>query len=99
MQTSVNLTQGVATLIVVGEVDVSVVHDLAAAIEKALGKGPPSFVIDLSAVTFCDSSGLAHFLHAAQKCVDRDVEFRIVGVRPTVREVFELIQTTDLLGD
>ena len=97
IQASIGLTDGVATVFVVGEIDVAVVHDLAGAIDDALGKGLPTLVIDLSSVTFCDSSGLGQFLHAAQECATRGVKFRIVGANREVRKVFELTETTDLL--
>jgi anti-sigma B factor antagonist len=99
MQTSVGAREGAATVIVVGEIDVAVVHDLAGAIDDALGKGLPTLVVDLSAVTFCDSSGLGQFLHAARECANRGVAFRIVGASPGVRKVFELTETTELLDE
>jgi anti-sigma B factor antagonist len=98
MQTSIGLSEGVATVFVVGEIDIAVVHDLAGVIDNVLGKGLPTLVVDLSAVTFCDSSGLGQFLHAADECTNLGVEFRIVGANQNVRKVFELTETTDLLG-
>jgi anti-sigma B factor antagonist len=99
LQTSVVSGDGSATVIVGGEIDLAGVHDLARVLRDALDRGLPSLVVDLSAVTFCDSSGLGQFLHAAQDCATRGVGFQIVGAMPNVRKLFEISGTAELLRD
>jgi anti-sigma B factor antagonist len=99
LQTRVVANDGSASVIVRGEIDLAAVHDLAGAIRDALDRGLPSLVIDLTGVTFCDSSGLGQFVYTAQDCATRGVGFRIVGARQTVRSVFEVAGVADLLGD
>jgi anti-sigma B factor antagonist len=98
-QTTVVASDDSVTVIVRGEIDLAVVHDLAGALRDALDRGLPSLTVDVSGVTFCDSSGLGQFVHAAQECATRGVGFRIVGAAPIVRRVFEVSGTAELLGD
>lgn len=55
---------GTTVLTVSGEVDLLTVSDLAAALTPAVHAGP--VVLDLSAVTFLDSSGINTILRASQ---------------------------------
>ena len=61
-------------------------------------QGSPRVVVDLSAVTFLDSSGL-HALVAAYHRVPAGGELRVVGLRPNVRKVFEITGLLALFGD
>jgi anti-sigma B factor antagonist len=97
LETRVVAKDGSASLIVRGEIDIAAVHDLAKAIADALDRRLPSLVIDLSGVTFCDSSGLGQFAHTAQDCATRGIGLRIVGTTPSVRRVFEVTGMVDLL--
>ena len=56
--TSVTDEDGIAVVAVSGEVDLSTVPALEAAIDEALAGGPKALVIDLSGVDFLASAGL-----------------------------------------
>src|SRR5689334_9366577 len=54
-ETSLIVTEdGSVKLIVAGEIDVPVAHELAAVLEKACTAQPPELFIALAAVSFCD---------------------------------------------
>jgi anti-anti-sigma factor len=88
---------GSVKLIVAGEIDVSVAHELAAVVEKACAAQPPQLVIDLAAVSFCDSSGIAQFVLAAQQCENIGSACRIENASPIVRRVFDGCGLNELL--
>lgn len=46
--------------------------------------------VDLTAVTYIDSSGVASLIEAFQSARKRGTEFALVGVSPSVRRVLEL---------
>ena len=51
-----------------GEIDMSTVHRLAAAVEVVLAtETPPRVILDLEGVTFCDSQGLGTLVVLSRK--------------------------------
>ena len=53
-----------------------------------------SVVIDLEALTFCDSSGVAMFIAAQTNATARSTALAIRNLRPPVRRVFEIAADT-----
>lgn len=56
-----------AVVTVIGEIDVSTVSQMSAAVESVLVDAPPRVVLDLKAVTFCDSQGLGALVALSRK--------------------------------
>jgi anti-anti-sigma factor len=81
-----------------GEVDLATAPQLAAAL-GAVSESTTRVVLDLSAVSFLDSSGLNALVHARRELARRQVTFRVVSPRDqVVRRVFEITQLDDELG-
>jgi anti-anti-sigma factor len=97
MQTDVVVTDGTARVVVAGEIDLATSHDLNQAIKQALRAARDMVSIDLSAVTFCDSSGLAVFAVSERECALAGVQFRITGANGAVRKVFNITGLDELL--
>ncbi|HET9728336.1 MAG TPA: STAS domain-containing protein [Acidimicrobiia bacterium] len=97
MQTNLEIrADGATLLIIAGEIDVSVAHDLAAAIDKACDAAA-ELTIDLADVSFCDSSGIAQFVRAARICENGGGVCRITGATSGVRRTFEACGLLDML--
>jgi anti-anti-sigma factor len=62
-----DLEQGVRTISVRGELDLSTAPDLEAPLEQALDSGEGSVLIDLSDCEFIDSTGIALIVRAWQR--------------------------------
>jgi anti-sigma B factor antagonist len=77
---------GVPTVKVTGEVDMSNVDVVRAAVDLAIAHAPDRIVFDLGDLEFMDSSGLAMLLAVAERV--SIVELR--GLRPLIRRVIEL---------
>ncbi len=56
-----------AVIAVTGEIDVSTVAQVNAAVEEVLVDAPPRVVLDLGGVTFCDSQGLGTLVALSRK--------------------------------
>jgi anti-anti-sigma factor len=67
------------------------------AVEQALERGPECLVIDLSRVTFIDSSGIHDVVTASKRSAERSVHVVIIPGPPQVHRVFEICQLTTLL--
>jgi anti-sigma B factor antagonist len=77
-----------AVVAVSGEIDVATSPDLLAALEDERSKHA-RLLVDLSDVTFIDSTGLGVMVHA-KRAFDREDSLRLVVAQANVRKVFEL---------
>jgi anti-anti-sigma factor len=67
------------------------------AVDQALQRGPECMVLDLSQVTFIDSSGIHVVVTASKRCAEQKVHIVIIPGPPQVHRVFEICQLTTLL--
>ena len=83
--------EGVAVITVHGDVDLASGPPLAGAIAKALGGEHPAPVeVDLSGVTFLDSSGISTLLKGRRMADTAGVGYRVVGAQGMALRVLEL---------
>jgi anti-sigma B factor antagonist len=80
------------TIAVSGEIDFAVGDWFSAELARHVAAASGTVVLDLSGVTFMDSSGIAVLLATA-----RATEFRICAASPAVRRVIELTGLADAL--
>ena len=78
---------GHAHLTVGGEVDLATQDELRQALLDVVDKGASAVVVDLAAVGFLDSSGLAAIISP----IARGTVVRVEGALPNVRRVLEVI--------
>jgi anti-sigma B factor antagonist len=74
---------------VAGEVDLSTSPPLRDALEQAVAQGP-SVVVDLSEVTFLDSTGLGDLVRAKEAARSLGGELNLVLTQPRIRRVLEI---------
>ena len=72
-----------------GEIDLQVSPDIATRLEELILDRPPRLVVDLSRVTYIDSSGLAVLVNAMQNVEDYGGLFALAGAQESVRAIFE----------
>ena len=80
-----------------GELDSAATDELSARVDEACATEPSLLLVDLSELSFCDSSGIRVLLLAAAQCARTDIDMRLVGTRSNVRRIFELTHTAHLL--
>lgn len=71
-----------------GEVDLATSPDLDVAIIAAIDAGAASVVIDLSDVSFMDSSGLGVIVRALKRCREAENDLDLVITNERVLKVF-----------
>ena len=81
---------GSELLVVEGEIDIATSSRLIAALNEAVTEAVNSLVVDLSAVKFMDSTGLALLLGAYRRLRRRGLGFAVVCPGGPVRRVFEV---------
>ena len=93
---------GVAVLGVGGELDSLTTPELAGALSELLTGPEERFVVDLTAVTFLASSGLAVLIRGAEQVAERRLRLRLVTTTRAVRRPLEVTgsdQLFDLFTD
>jgi anti-anti-sigma factor len=92
------LDDGEVTVPVVGEFEMATTFTVEPALERAMDlPGLRRLTLDLSDVTFLDSTGLGVVLRLASDLPGRGVELRIVPGPPEVQRVFETAGLADAL--
>jgi anti-sigma B factor antagonist len=94
-------TGSVATVTAAGEVDLSAAPGLAASIATALvTPGISTVLVDLSGVTFLDSSGIGELLKGRRSADEVGVAYRVTGAAGMARRVLEMTGVwTHLAGE
>jgi len=81
-----------------GEIDIATAPEVSKVIDSGHGSAE-RIVVDLSEVTFLDSSALNAFVQSQQDLARHDVGFRIVSPADhAVRNVFEITRLIEPLG-
>ena len=78
------------TLVLSGELDIATAPELDEAIAGVCENGESAVVLDLSRLTFMDSTGLQAILAADKLCEKRGHDLRLTGVKGAVRRLFDL---------
>jgi anti-anti-sigma factor len=87
-------------LVVRGELDIATVDQLLAEARTALDTTTsPALQVDLSGVTFVDSTGLGALVRIRNEAEQHGHEVELVGVRPEVRRVLDLTGLTEIFPD
>lgn len=73
-----------------GEVDLHVSPAVAASLQQVVDTKPPQLVVDLSQVSYIDSSGLAVLIEAMQNVAAYGGKFALAGLQENVRPIFEI---------
>jgi anti-sigma B factor antagonist len=86
----IELTPDVARYVisVSGEVDLATSPELDSAVIAALESGAQGLAVDLSDVTFMDSSGLGVIVRGLKRCREADIELDLVITNERVLKVF-----------
>ena len=72
-----------------GEIDLHVSPRIASTLKEMIRKRPAALVVDLTGVTYIDSSGLAVLIEGMQDVEEYGGRFGLACVRETVLPIFE----------
>ena len=73
-----------------GEIDLHISSDIAASLATMVAARPARLVVDLSGVTYIDSSGLAVLIKATQSVEEYGGQLTLAGMNEDVRSIFEM---------
>ena len=88
---------GSVTINVIGELDVATVRVLGSHLDDAIERGDRHVVIDLTAMTCIDSSGLGLLVGAHRRFQDQSGTMTVRGLQATALEAFRITGLLDML--
>jgi anti-anti-sigma factor len=89
----------VVELRLAGELDLSTAPHLSERIDEVLGDGRTTIVIDLHAVTFCDSTGMSAFIRGHHLSSAAGGSLRLTGAAGGVARVLKITGLDTLLSN
>jgi anti-sigma B factor antagonist len=81
-----------------GEIDIAVAPELRRHLEELLDQGNTSIVVDLTGVSFLDSTALGVLISILKRCHASEGELCLVANDPQVLRVFEITGLTDVFS-
>lgn len=75
---------------IAGEIDLYTAPRLQSEFTRLLQEGPGRVVIDMSAVDFCDSTGMNVLLSALKRLKERGGTLEVAAPRPAVRKILQV---------
>lgn len=88
--TSLDATDGTATVSLHGEIDILTVEQVRVALGEAVAGGPQQIVVDMAEVNFIDSTGLGALISGFQRARDQGIPFRLARPSHNVRQILVL---------
>ena len=79
-----------------GDIDLNCSNLMREILMDAFGSKPEAVILDLSAVTFMDSSGLATLVEALQTSRKEKISLKLVGLQSQVKSLFEIARLEQL---
>src|SRR5216684_7781557 len=73
-----------------GEIDLHISPNITASLNMMIEKKPKQLIVDLSRVTYIDSSGLAALIEGMQNVEQYGGKFALAGLQETIRTIFEI---------
>jgi anti-sigma B factor antagonist len=91
------LRDGVARLVVAGEVDLTSADALTGRALALLDDGPTQLVLDMSGVTFCDSAGLNALFRVYARAEEMGARLMLQSLNAPVYRVLDATGATTVL--
>src|SRR5256714_8650710 len=73
-----------------GEIDLHVSPEVAESLRTIIANKPKQVVVDLTKVTYLDSSGLAVLIEGMQNVQEYGGKFALAGMQESVKHIFEI---------
>ncbi len=73
-----------------GEIDLHISPQIGTSLAALIANKPPVLAVDLTKVSYIDSSGLAVLIEAMQNVAGYGGKFALVGLQESVQAIFEI---------
>ena len=90
LQIDVRCENGVATIVLRGELDAYSAPRLRQILDPQINAAEPAVLIDMAALEYIDSAGLGVLVAALKQITDRDGRFGMISPSPLVARVLQV---------
>jgi anti-anti-sigma factor len=87
-----------STVTIVGEIDLATSTRVNRELDMALDRTPRRLHIELAAVPFMDTTGVAVLLKARRRALEQGCGFTVTSTSPAIARLFEITGLTGLLS-
>src|SRR5262245_42698189 len=94
---SVSCLDGVTTIVLAGDLDLSTVTDARRVLDAECEKRPSRLVLDVSALDFVDSSGLSAFVRTHRSLAAEGASLVLSGASRSLRRLLEIASLSALV--
>jgi len=96
MQVRTENKNGLVVCQVDGEIDINTAPDIKKAFDKMISKKEPKIIVNLSKVTYVDSSGLATLVEILKNMRSYGGKMKLTNLSPKVKSLFEITKLEKL---
>ena len=89
---------GVVVFALSGAIDLHYAATLRSLFQSKLNKRCPALIVDLSAVDFIDSTGLATLIEYHRDAGSHGGIFSLAGINPNLKAIFDVVQFDKVLA-
>jgi anti-sigma B factor antagonist len=85
-----------------GEIDINTAPDIKKAFDKIISKKEPKIIVNLSRVSYVDSSGLATLVEVLKNMRSYGGKMKLTNLSPKVKSLFEITKLEklfEIMGD
>lgn len=98
IETSLRHRDGVPVLDVDGEIDIYTTPQFKEAVSAAIGEGARAIVINMSRVTYMDSSGFGTLLSATKRLRPTDGALYLAGCNEAITRMLQITRLNTIFG-
>ena len=98
LQINVEINESHTIVVPTGHIDLSKSSDLRVIFQKILHDAPPKIIVDLEAVSYMDSSGVATLIEALQLSKRAENEFVLCCLSDGVKSIIELARLDQIFS-
>lgn len=98
LETAIGEKSGIPVVTVAGEIDVFTASEFKSAINKAANAGAANLVVDLTDVSYMDSSGFGVLLGATKRMRPRGGGINLVGCNPAIERMLVITNLDTIFG-
>jgi anti-sigma B factor antagonist len=98
IETSLRHRDGVPVLDVIGEIDIYTTPQFKEAVSAAIDEGKPGIVINMTQVTYMDSSGFGTLLSATKRLRPVDGGLYLAGCNEAISRMLQITRLNTIFG-
>ncbi len=98
IETSLRHLDGIPVLDVVGEIDIYTTPQFKEAVSAAIDENNPAIIINMTQVTYMDSSGFGTLLSATKRLRPLDGALYLTGCNESIQRMLQITRLNTIFG-